>query len=139
YVCADAVFLRPCERLVRPMEETIEREYTERKTPLEVLPYPVEPPRATGKQGRHEAPWRGRKDRQRQAQGVSKGDAVVAFTRKDVLTLSARYRAQGWKVATIYGALAPEVRRTESERLSQGEAAVLVAHDAIGVGLDLPV
>lgn len=139
FVCGDASVLRPCERLVRSMEETMELEFTERKTPLEVMPYPVDPPRATGKQGRQEAPWRGRKDRQREAQGVSKGDAVVAFTRKDVLTLSARYRAQGWKVATIYGALAPEVRRTESERFSQGEADVLVATDAIGMGLNLPI
>ncbi|MBP6621671.1 MAG: helicase [Alcaligenes sp.] len=139
FVCGDASVLRPCERLVRSMEETMELEFTERKTPLEIMPYPVDPPRATGKQVRQEAPWRGRKDRQREAQGVAKGDAVVAFTRKDVLTLSARYRAQGWKVATIYGALAPEVRRTESERFSQGEADVLVATDAIGMGLNLPI
>ena len=138
FVCGDASVLRPCERLLRSMEETMELEFTERKTPLEVMPYPVEPPRATGKQQR-DPPWRGRKDRQREAQGVAKGDAVVAFTRKDVLTLSARYRAQGWKVATIYGALAPEVRRTESERFSQGEADILVATDAIGMGLNLPI
>jgi hypothetical protein len=53
--------------------------------------------------------------------------------------LSARYRAQGLSVATIYGALAPEVRRTESERFASGEADIVVATDAIGMGLNLPV
>ncbi len=141
FVCGDPSVLRPCERLVRAMEESMELAFTERKTPLEVMAHPVEPPRATrgGERGRQSPPWRGRKDRQRDAQGVAKGDAVVAFTRKDVLTLSARYRAQGLKVATIYGALAPEVRRTESERFSQGHADVLVATDAIGMGLNLPI
>lgn len=142
FVCGDPSVLAPCQRLVRFMEESMELAFTERKTPLEVMAHPVEPPRATraaDRGGRQSPPWRGRKDRQRDTQGVVKGDAVVAFTRKDVLTLSARYRAQGLKVATIYGALAPEVRRTESERFSQGHADVLVATDAIGMGLNLPI
>ncbi|WP_341668530.1 helicase-related protein [Alcaligenes sp. SDU_A2] len=141
FVCGDPSVLRPCERLVRAMEESMELAFTERKTPLEVMAHPVDAPRATrgADRARQAPPWRGRKDRQRQTQGVAKGDAVVAFTRKDVLTLSARYRAQGLKVATIYGALAPEVRRTESERFSQGHADVLVATDAIGMGLNLPI
>ena len=41
--------------------------------------------------------------------------------------------------ATIYGALAPEVRRTESERFNSGQADILVATDAIGMGLNLPI
>lgn len=70
---------------------------------------------------------------------LQKGDAVIAFSRKDVLTLSARLRQWGWRVASIYGALSPEVRRTESRRFSEGEADILVATDAIGMGLNLPI
>jgi ATP-dependent RNA helicase SUPV3L1/SUV3 len=42
-------------------------------------------------------------------------------------------------VATIYGALSPEVRRGESARFANGEAQILVATDAIGMGLNLPI
>jgi len=67
------------------------------------------------------------------------GDTVIAFSRKDVLTLSARFRQWGFKVASIYGALSPEVRRIESERFNSGQADILVATDAIGMGLNLPI
>ena len=70
---------------------------------------------------------------------LQKGDAVIAFTRKDVLTLSARFRQWGHGVASIYGALSPEVRRTESRRFCTGEVDILVATDAIGMGLNLPI
>ncbi|MEO6119040.1 MAG: SUV3 C-terminal domain-containing protein, partial [Methylotenera sp.] len=42
-------------------------------------------------------------------------------------------------VASIYGALSPEVRRTESTRFCNGAADILVATDAIGMGLNLPI
>jgi len=67
------------------------------------------------------------------------GDAIIAFSRKDVLTLAARIRQWGSSVATIYGALSPEVRRGESARFASGEAQILVATDAIGMGLNLPI
>jgi ATP-dependent RNA helicase SUPV3L1/SUV3 len=70
---------------------------------------------------------------------LTKGDALVAFSRKDVLTLSARLRQWGFSVASIYGALSPEVRRSEAARFCQGQADVLVATDAIGMGLNLPI
>lgn len=67
------------------------------------------------------------------------GDAIIAFSRKDVLTLAARIRQWGFRVATIYGALSPEVRRGESARFANGGAQILVATDAIGMGLNLPI
>jgi len=67
------------------------------------------------------------------------GDTIIAFSRKDVLTLAARIRQWGLSVATIYGALSPEVRRGESARFASGEAQILVATDAIGMGLNLPI
>ena len=67
------------------------------------------------------------------------GDAVIAFSRKDVLTFSAKFRQWGFSVASIYGALSPEVRRHESERFCNGNANILVATDAIGMGLNLPI
>ncbi len=46
---------------------------------------------------------------------------------------------RGRRVAVIYGNLGPKVRRAESRRFREGEAPVLVATDAIGMGLNLPI
>ncbi len=67
------------------------------------------------------------------------GDAVVAFSRRDVLTLRDQIAANGHPVSVIYGALPPEVRRREAERFATGESHILVATDAIGMGLNLPI
>jgi ATP-dependent RNA helicase SUPV3L1/SUV3 len=67
------------------------------------------------------------------------GDAVVAFSRRDVLQLRDRIAAGGHPVSVIYGALPPEVRRREAERFAQGDSHILVATDAIGMGLNLPI
>lgn len=70
---------------------------------------------------------------------IEPGDALVAFSRRDVLMLRDQVEQAGRRVALIYGALPPEVRRREAERFATGEAPVLVATDAIGMGLNLPV
>lgn len=67
------------------------------------------------------------------------GDAVVAFSRRDVLMLRDQIAAAGHPVSVIYGALPPEVRRREAERFAQGDSHILVATDAIGMGLNLPI
>ena len=67
------------------------------------------------------------------------GDAVVAFSRRDVLMLRDQIAASGHPVSVIYGALPPEVRRREAERFAQGQSHILVATDAIGMGLNLPI
>ncbi len=67
------------------------------------------------------------------------GDAVVAFSRRDVLKLRDEIAAQGHPVSVIYGALPPEVRRREAERFATGASHILVATDAIGMGLNLPI
>lgn len=123
YVCGADTVHRRCVEVLDAIGETHETVFLERKTPLVLENSPV-------------GSRRGRKHAEA---GLQPGDAVIAFSRKDVLTLSARYRSQGLSVATIYGALAPEVRRTESERFASGEADVVVATDAIGMGLNLPV
>ncbi|MDP4006443.1 helicase-related protein [Methylobacterium sp. NEAU K] len=68
---------------------------------------------------------------------IEPGDAVVAFSRRAVHENREILVAQGHRVATIYGALSPEVRRAEAARFRAGEADVLVTTDAIGMGLNL--
>ncbi len=67
------------------------------------------------------------------------GDALIAFSRRDVLDLRAELLRRGRRVAVVYGALSPEVRRAEAARFRNGEAEILVATDAIGMGLNLPI
>ncbi|MCJ2012288.1 helicase-related protein [Methylobacterium sp. J-076] len=70
-------------------------------------------------------------------ESVQAGDAVVAFSRRAVHEIRETVVAAGRSVATIYGALSPEVRRAEARRFRDGEAEVLVTTDAIGMGLNL--
>jgi ATP-dependent RNA helicase SUPV3L1/SUV3 len=67
------------------------------------------------------------------------GDAVICFSRRDAFALREALIARKRQPAMVYGALGPEVRRAEAERFRSGEAAVLVATDAIGMGLNLPI
>lgn len=70
---------------------------------------------------------------------VREGDAVIAFSRKDVLHFAATLRNRGLRPAVIYGALSPEVRRAQVHKFLSGEAKVVVATDAIGMGINLPI
>jgi ATP-dependent RNA helicase SUPV3L1/SUV3 len=67
------------------------------------------------------------------------GDALVAFTRNNVVELQGTIARSGLTTAAIYGSLSPAVRRREAERFRSGAANVLVATDAIGLGLNLPI
>lgn len=124
FVCGSTAVTAPCIATVESMGETHEITYLVRKTPLVLEEVSL--------CGNHYS-------RQKLKPKLQKGDAIIAFSRKDVLTLSARFRQWGFTVASIYGALSPEVRRTESERFCSGKADILVATDAIGMGLNLPI
>jgi ATP-dependent RNA helicase SUPV3L1/SUV3 len=91
-------------------------EHLERKAPLEVEP------RALGG-----------------LNALRPGDALIAFSRRDVLFLAQQLSRMGRTVATIYGALSPEARRAQARRFESGEASIVVATDAIGMGLNLPI
>jgi ATP-dependent RNA helicase SUPV3L1/SUV3 len=65
--------------------------------------------------------------------------AVIGFSRAMVLELKAMFESQGLKVSVIYGGLSPEVRRAEARRFRDGESDIVVATDAIGLGLNLPL
>ena len=101
------------ETLLALTGESLEVRTYERKTPLHILDEPVITPQ--------------------------KGDAIIAFSRRAVLRIRNELAAQGIRAAVIYGALGPEVRRAEAARFRTGQAPVLVATDAIGMGLNLPI
>ncbi len=124
FVCGSNAVTHLCTRALDSLQEPYEMTYLERKTPLVM--------QENSLCGMHYSKPKLKKQ-------LQKGDAMIAFSRKDVLTLSARFRHWGYRVASIYGALSPEVRRYESERFLSGDADILVATDAIGMGLNLPI
>lgn len=67
------------------------------------------------------------------------GDCVVVFSRKSALEMKNAIEASGKKCSVIYGNLSPDVRRLEASKFKSGENPILVATDAIGMGLNLPI
>lgn len=70
---------------------------------------------------------------------IQPGDALIAFSRKKVLTTAAELEARGIKTSVLYGNLPPMARREEVRRFTSGESQVMVATDAIGMGVSLPI
>ncbi|HPN31512.1 MAG TPA: helicase-related protein [bacterium] len=70
---------------------------------------------------------------------LQKKDCIVAFSRREVLQIKFDIEKRGFKVSVIYGGLPPEVRREESRRFNSEETDILVATDAIAMGLNLPI
>lgn len=102
------------EELAEYLGEPLTVHHLERHTPIEALPRSV------------------------RLMDVEPGTAIIAFSRRDVLALRAQLERR-YRVAVIYGNLTPEVRREEARRFRSGEAQVLVATDAIAMGLNLPI
>ena len=69
---------------------------------------------------------------------IENGTALIAFSRNDVLKYKQKLQ-KFHKVSVIYGNLSPEVRRDEARRFREGESQILVATDAIAMGLNLPI
>ena len=72
-------------------------------------------------------------------QDLREGDCVVVFSRKSALEMKNAIEGAGKKCSVIYGNLSPEVRRAEAAKFKSGENPILVATDAIGMGLNLPI
>ncbi|MDD4699814.1 MAG: DEAD/DEAH box helicase [Oscillospiraceae bacterium] len=70
---------------------------------------------------------------------ATKGDALVAFSKKRVLELSKYYLEKGIKNSVIYGDLPPEVRKMQYQSFINGESTILITTDAIGMGVNLPI
>ena len=70
---------------------------------------------------------------------VKPGDALIVFSKARVHAVAAELRRKGWRVALIYGALPPDVRRDQAERFQSGDAEVVVSTDAIAMGMNLPI
>ena len=69
---------------------------------------------------------------------IKKATALIAFSRKEVLAIKSKL-SRFHTVSVLYGNLSPEVRREEAKRFREGKSDILVATDAIAMGLNLPI
>ncbi len=72
-------------------------------------------------------------------EGVRSGDGLIVFSRRDVHAVAAELQRIGKKCSIIYGALPYDVRYEEARKFREGETEIVVATDAIGMGLNMPV
>lgn len=70
---------------------------------------------------------------------IQEGDALIVFSRRSVLELSAALSDRGIDASVIYGALPPISRREEVRRFTEGKTKCVVATDAIGMGISIPI
>ena len=75
----------------------------------------------------------------RNLRNLKRGDALIAFSRREVLMWRDLVTELGMSVATVYGNLSPEVRRAQAARFREGSADIVVGTDAIAMGLNLPI
>ena len=71
--------------------------------------------------------------------GVMKGDALIVFSRRSVHAVAATIRDRGLKCSVVYGALPYDVRHEQARLFASGDNDVVVATDAIGLGMNLPI
>lgn len=70
---------------------------------------------------------------------IKPGDALIVFSRKKVLELASELQRNGVSASVIYGALPYNTRKLQMEDFINGKNKVVVATDAIGMGLNLPI
>ncbi|WP_036171323.1 helicase-related protein [Massilia sp. 9096] len=107
---------RAIEALAARLECPLEVHVLKRKAPLSMEPSAV-----------------------RKIRNLKRGDAVIAFSRRDVLMWRDMITETGLSVATVYGNLSPEVRRAQAERFREGQADIVVGTDALAMGLNMPI
>ena len=71
---------------------------------------------------------------------IQPGDCLVAFSRSAIFQLKQQVEARtGLQCAVAYGALPPETKSEQAKLFNAGKLDVMVASDAIGMGLNLRI
>lgn len=109
------------KRLIELCNDTYEVHHYERMTPLTFEAFP---------NGTNESNY---------IRQLKPGDAVITFSKGGVLGISEQIEKSGLKTSVIYGNLPPSARKYQVEQFATGETEVVVATDAIGMGINLPI
>lgn len=72
---------------------------------------------------------------------IQAGDCIVCFSKNDIYSVSREIESRGKEVAVIYGGLPPGTKLAQAAKFNdpQNSCKVMVATDAIGMGLNLYV
>ena len=70
---------------------------------------------------------------------LDKNDALIVFSRRNALKYKRDLENLDFKVSIVYGRLSPEVRREQARKFDSGETDIIVATDAIAMGMNLPI
>ena len=116
HVCASKNAEELLIKLIKDCGDDYRVVYHERKTPLKLDKFSFEFPR-----------------------DVEKGDALIVFSRRNVHAVASELQDEGIKCSIIYGALPYDVRHRQAELFASGKNDVVVATDAIGMGMNLPI
>jgi len=105
--------LNAVKKIASFLDEELEIVKFQRKNPLHIIEKPIS------------------------LKNIPKKSALITFSRNDVLKLKSKLKK--YKTSIIYGNLSPEVRREEARKFREGLTEVLIATDAIALGLNLPI
>ena len=72
---------------------------------------------------------------------IQPGDCIVCFSKKDIYSVSLQLERKGHNVAVIYGTLPPGTKLSQTSKFNDPNdpCKILVATDAIGMGLNLSI
>lgn len=70
---------------------------------------------------------------------LKQGDALIVFSKNSALSLGEELKRNGITSSIVYGALPHSTRKAQIARFLSGESTVVIATDAIGMGLNLPI
>ena len=70
---------------------------------------------------------------------VREKDALIVFSKRDVHAVASELQRKGISCSVIYGSLPYDVRHDEARKFMEGDTQVVVATDAIGMGMNLPI
>ncbi|CAD5221350.1 unnamed protein product [Bursaphelenchus xylophilus] len=118
HVCGESAALDIVCKVLDPIGEHVEvREY-ERKSPYHISTHAL-----------------------KNVNNVQDGDCIVCFNRKHILAVTRQLERLNIPCAVIYGAMPPQTKLDQAARFNDPDDAtnVLVATDAIGMGLNLNI
>jgi ATP-dependent RNA helicase SUPV3L1/SUV3 len=118
HLCGEASVVPLVKELCEALNDDVQVHHYERLTPLSISKHSLN--------GNYK--------------NVKKGDCVVTFARKDIFDVKKSIeRKTGLRCAVVYGALPPESRAVQARAFNDpdGRFDVLVASDAVGMGLNL--
>lgn len=115
HICGDPSVLDLIQKIVDLCGDTLEVIYYERMAKLSLEPRPI------------------------RVGELEKHDALIVFSRRNALRFKMDLEKLDYKVSIVYGRLSPEVRREQARKFDKGETDILVATDAISMGMNLPI